>query len=113
MHHLDGAKPIKKRPKEISYIQVIRLLQKCTGRKLMSWKEKCCPSIDQKMPTLRKSELREILSKINPIKFLRIIRKLRASTYGPVNKWCWQVMVGVGVVNANARGGRIHHFCDS
>ena len=55
--------------------------------------KKCCLSIYQKMPTLRKSESRKILPKNDPKKSLRIIRKLRASTYGPANVCCcWVVL---------------------
>ena len=39
MRQVDGAKPIQKNAKEISYIQVIRLLQNFTDQKLMSWKK--------------------------------------------------------------------------
>ena len=62
------------------------------------------------MAPLRKSELRKISPKIDPKKSLRIIRKLRASTYGPANKCCWLSMGGV----ANAYASNIYctMICD-
>ena len=95
----------KKNAKEIGYIQVFHLLQIFTGQKCMSWKTKCCLSIYQKLPPLRKPELTKILPKIDPQKSLIIIKKLRASTCGPINKWWWQLTGGV--VNAYAS----HIYC--
>ena len=54
-----------------------------------------------KMAPFRKSELRKILPKIYPKKSITIIRQLRASTCGPVNKWCWQLMSGVAEADAS------------